>query len=400
MPALSTWLQLALLAAAGWLAFPVFRDLGDVTQFVLKVDRAQVLATFRARHGRAAAAAGLVVASVLGHLLFGWGHGALVLVGTLAVGGLLFQGYLFPALAMRAQQRTGRFCSIEEAARRVRPETSVIVVEAGGEARAHPDYEMWRPHVAGTAEGLGGEDVVLTYCALTNLGVAFKPEAEGRPLDLKVALQLENNLVLYDANSGEPIQQIWGRLGGSKEAGPALEPWPTFRMTFRAFAKAYPEGRVFLNVGPAFRENPIVHLWDRAIDVLFTVSITRQRREEEPVFPTIRHFDDRLPNKTEVWGLSVGDDRVAYTEDFVRGHSGVINARVGGRDVVVAWDPEYESLGAYFNDSGVPVRKVDFFGESDQGRLPRVPSLKPGAYWVVWANYFPDTDLNRVDGGD
>jgi hypothetical protein len=26
----------------------------------------------------------------------------------------------------------------------------------------------------------------------------------------------------------------------------------------------------------------------------------------------------------------------------------------------------------------------------------RQTTLKAGAYWVVWANFFPETDLNRV----
>ena len=49
----------------------------------------------------------------------------------------------------------------------------------------------------------------------------------------------------------------------------------------------------------------------------------------------------------------------------------------------------------YYNDTGGPVSRVEFGGESDRGKLPRVESMKAQAYWVVWANFYPDTDVNR-----
>ena len=77
------------------------------------------------------------------------------------------------------------------------------------------------------------------------------------------------------------------------------------------------------------------------------------------------HFDDRLPNKTYVWGFNAGDDYVCYTQEFIQGHDNLINVSVGDRDVVVAYDPIYESVGAYYNDSGRPVTRIDLFGDSD-----------------------------------
>ena len=108
-----------------------------------------------------------------------------------------------------------------------------------------------------------------------------------------------------------------------------------------------------------------------------------------------RH-DDRLPNKTYVWGIDLGEDAVCYTEDFVAQHGGPVNVRVGDRDLVIAYDPVFESLGAFYNDTGVPASRINFFGESDQGKLERVERLKPGVFWHVWAEFFPHTDINRT----
>jgi len=70
--------------------------------------------------------------------------------------------------------------------------------------------------------------------------------------------------------------------------------------------------------------------------------------------------------------------------------------KVGGRDIVVSYDNVYESIGVYYNDSGNEVTKIDFFGESDQGKLQRVETVKAGPFWMSWANFFPQTDINRV----
>ena len=67
------------------------------------------------------------------------------------------------------------------------------------------------------------------------------------------------------------------------------------------------------------------------------------------------HEDGRLHRKEYVWGFNVGRDSVAYTQDMIREHGDLINVRVGGRDIVVAYDPDFESVGVYYNDSGMPV---------------------------------------------
>jgi len=81
----------------------------------------------------------------------------------------------------------------------------------------------------------------------------------------------------------------------------------------------------------------------------------------------------------------------------VRANNGLINVQVGGEDVVIAYDEEHQSLGIYFNFTGKKANEIDFFGTTDSGvTLPRVDTVKAGAYWVVWANFFPKTDLNRI----
>ena len=95
--------------------------------------------------------------------------------------------------------------------------------------------------------------------------------------------------------------------------------------------------------------------------------------------------------------MNIGSDATCYTDDFVIARAGPINATVGGRAIVVAYHREFESIGVWYNDTGAPIRQVDFFGQSDRGQLQRVETLKPGMSCHVWAEYFPHTDVNRTD---
>ena len=67
-----------------------------------------------------------------------------------------------------------------------------------------------------------------------------------------------------------------------------------------------------------------------------------------------------------------------------------------GHPLVVVWNPRYESLGIWYNDTGKPVEEIDFFGNTPAGQLKRVEALRPGLFWHVWVEFFPHTDINRV----
>lgn len=389
------------------LGFVYFRDLGDVVQMLLKVKRENMIRFIRNEYLFVAiglAAAGVMI---LGHLL-GGGPGWLFWIALPVVAFLFVFPWVWVHVGLRNQKDSAKYYSIAEARDFINPSASVIVIENNGKARAHADAQIMRPHLAGNAQGLDGEDVVLTYCAMANLGMGYTPNIEGQRLNLEVLAQHGNNLILRDNTTGEPIQQIYGfrEADAAPETegnacplkpGLAMKPWPTFRMTFRAFQKAYPEGEVFLNKPSS---NPLLRLFDTITGITFGWGIERQHQEAAPVMDNMTHFDDRLPNKTYVWGVTVGDEAVCWTDDFVVEQDGVINAQVGGRDLLVSYDPKFESLGVWYNDSGVPVTHCDFWGNSDQGKLERVETLRPGMFWHVWVEFFPHTDINRMGSAE
>jgi len=400
MAHLGFWLNMAIaIIVSGYL----FKDLADISQWIIQSERTNTIWVWYNRNILAVIAVLALAASIAIKYL----HRNIVNNKVMALLVVLFSfqffsGFINPHMMMRERQYDGVFVSVAEARKYIAPEESVIVLEINGQARAHADEQLLRPHIAGNGT-IGGENVVMTYCGLTNLGMAVTPEINGKALNLRPMTQLENNLVMADRNTNEPIQQLWMQKENDVNANndARMKEWPTFRMPFAKFAEAYPEGEVFVNdyliddMKPGFLGNPFLAVYDPLMDMIFDHAISDQAISVEPTFPTIKHRDDRLPTKEKVWAFNIGDDYVAYTEEFVRNHNNMINTKVGGVDVIIAYDEKMESLGIFYNTTGTTIEAIDFYGLTEAGKMERVETVKAGAYWIVWANFFPDTDINR-----
>jgi hypothetical protein len=384
------WLGMVFSVAIG---IVYFRDLGDVSQMLLKVKRNNMVRFIRNEYKLIGTGLAAAFMMAVAHLGFGAGPEWLFWTVVALISFLYGFPWIWVHLGLRNQINSASFYSIDEAKKYVAPASSVLVIENNGNARAHPDYELMRPHLAGDDKGLDGENVVMTYCAMANLGIGYTPEIEGEVLELEVLAQHGNNLILRDNVTNEPIQHIYGQRERDGRSSTGMKPWPTFRMSFRGFQKAYPDGEVFLNKPSS---NLFLRLLDMVTDPVFSIGINQQHREEQPVMDNMSHTDKRLPNKTYVWGINIGDDAVCYTQDFIVENGNLINTMIGGRSVVIAWNPVYESVGAWYNDSDSPVTQIDFFGVSDQGTLKRVETLKPGLFWHVWVEFYRQTDINRL----
>ncbi|BFM18167.1 hypothetical protein R50073_43500 [Maricurvus nonylphenolicus] len=386
------WLALTV---ATYTAFIYFRDLGDITQALLTVHRKDMV--FAIRHEYKLVGIGLIGSALAGYLAYTFALPGSLAVYTIIAINLFFIGfpYIWLHYGLRNQQNRATYYSVEEARDYVRDDESVIVLENNGEARAHPDYHIKRPHLAGNDKGLGGENIIITYCCMTHLGHGYKPEINGKPLDLEVLAQHGNNLIMRDNTTGEPIQQMYGtRECDGRWSDNKMQEWPTFRMPFGAFAKAYPNGEVFLNKIPAFTKNPLLWALDHLVEIIFLWGTVPHHNSEKLLFNTMDVNDNRLRRKELVWGFTIGQDSMAYTEAYIREKGNIVNTRIGGQDIVASYDPEYASVNIWYNHRGTTITQVDFFGHSDKGQLQRVETVKAGLYWCVWINYFPESQLN------
>jgi len=316
-----------LIAQAG--AFVIFKDLADISQWLVQSNRAFTMAVwYNRRLIGAVSVAALIIALLAWKQQPSVCHGALLGVLVFVFVLNFFSGMFNPKLMFRSQQHAAKFVTVDEAPKYLQrsldvahfgPESyasiddiNMLVLETDNGAYAYSDYYLLQPHVV-KADRIDGEPVIMTYCGLTNLGIAYSPVIAGQELDLTVMTQLKNNLVLFDRNSGEAIQQLWGCMERNKGKG-AMREWPTIRMPFSSFRRVYPDGKVFVNEIPSFGDNPVLALWDKLVRhgmMLWGVGLN-WIDNEKPAFPTIEYKDRRLPMKELVYTISVGDDHVAY----------------------------------------------------------------------------------------
>ena len=411
MSALAFW-GFMLVAQAG--AFVIFKDLADISQWLVQSTRQFTMSVWYNRKS----IGGLSITALVLSLLIWWQQPSLCpgwLVGLLVFVFIFnfYSGMINPKWMFRSQQHKAKFVPVSEAAQYMQrsldrahfgpksyasvDDIDLIVLETDNGAYAYSDYYLLQPHVV-QGDTIGGEEVIMTYCGLTNLGIAYSPVIDDKKLDLTVMTQLKNNLVLFDKNSGEAIQQIWGSQERD-ENKKSMKEWPTIRMPFSSFKALYPEGKVFINEIAEFGENPALALWDRLVRhvmMLWGVGLNWVENEK-PAFPTIEYQDKRLPMKELVWSISINDDHVVYSKEFMQAQQGPVNVVIGGEHVVVDYEEQYDAITAFFNPSGKAVQEVDVFGVSDSGeKLERVNTLKSKIFWFIFAEFYPQTDVNRV----
>ena len=405
------WLTMAAAQVGG---FVLFKDLADISQWLVQSSREFTMAVWYNRHWITAVSVLLFgIAAV-----FAWRDRQIcprpVLLFLAAFFTInLYSGLVNPNWMFRPQQYEATFVSVSEAPAYLQrsleyahfgtadyasvDDVSVVVLETDNGAYAYSDYYLLQPHVA-KGDVVDGEEVVMTYCGLTNLAVAYSPVIDGQPLELSVMTQLKNNLVLKDANTGEPIQQLWGTLESAPDRGRMPE-YATVRMPFRSFRDLYPDGKVFVNEIPSLSENPVIAVWDRLVrNVMMVWGVGLQWDDpDEAAFPTIPDPDPRLPMKQRVFALNVGDDFVAYTKEFLVEQGGIVNVVIGEQPVVVNYDERYDAVTAFFNEDRRPVSQIDLFGRTADGRdLKRVNTLKSDLFWFIFAEFYPQTDVNRA----
>ena len=165
----NTFFLLGLLVAVG-IGFVYFRDLGDVSQMIMRVKRRNMIRFIRHEYRLLIVGLGATALMALAYFVLDGGTPWLFWPVLLLVS--VFYGFpwIYVHLGLRNQMSTAKYYSIDEAKELVSPSSSMVVIEKDGFARAHPDSQILRPHLAGNEEGLNGENVVMTYCAMANLG--------------------------------------------------------------------------------------------------------------------------------------------------------------------------------------------------------------------------------------
>lgn len=286
---------------------------------------------------------------------------------------------LFPT-----RQQGATFVSLAEADALLDDDEVVFAMEVNGEVRGFPRSHMELPHVAGAT--IGGEEVAMTFCGLSNLPVAIDSEIGGEPTDLAVMAQTNNNLILIDRNSGDLIQQISMEAEFSENVATIR---PNTMMPWRSFRELFPDAEVFVYTG------------ERALDPLFQwffakVLETQFDPEEGLTFPTLNLDTGEVNPKEQVWGYDDGSSQIAITREFAAAHP-IHRFNLDGRPLVFVYDVQYD-VGALFSAERdgalVDFEEVDFRGQTESVRLIQLPTHN-GVFWMVWTHFYPDSLLLR-----
>lgn len=298
---------------------------------------------------------------------------------------------MFPSQHLRAEYVPVSEFELSEDAINIgtRIDEVVYVIEYEGDSVAFPRNTMSIPHLAGVE--LAGREILLANCVLSNLAVAYDPSFNGEETDFRVQAQVNNNLTMFDANSGEIFSQFTGESVFNDSTAVFPESYPIQMMPFDSYRRLYPDGKVYaLNelglfswiwTGPAMPK--LVDLFENG----------------KPVYNTLPLDDDRLPQQEQVYGVQFNDESVAYTRDYLI-DKGILNTKVGDKDIVLVYFDEYDTIGLFDRNlkgeiiSIEKIDEIDTYGNTRKGRLKRLDMFN-GVFWMIWSFNNPDTVLYK-----
>jgi len=214
----------------------------------------------------------------------------------------------------------------------------VVAVEGADRARAYPVRYLQFHEVVN--DSLDDDPLAITWCPLCGSAVVYDRRHEGRTLEFGVSGKLaDDDLVLYDRETGSEWKQSSGECIGGRFAGDTLSARPASVLPWRRFRDAHPDGEVLRRPGgrseaasegdaPApidYGESPYGDYFESDG---FGLAAHRGNGSRE--------WDrDDLDPKTVVLGVECGDDALGFPLPRVRNADGVVRATVGARDVVV-----------------------------------------------------------------
>ncbi len=218
---------------------------------------------------------------------------------------------------------TPGFVSVEEADAWLADVEPVILIEAGGVAKAYPiQILMWHEIVNDT---VGGVPLSITFCPLCNTAIAYERTLDGQILDFGTTGRLRySNLIMYDRQTETWWQQASGQAIAGELTGSQLVFYPAAILSWNDFQQTYPQGEVLsrdTGLGRPYGQNPYAG-YDDINKPPFLY--------DGPTTP-----DELLP-MARVLTVDLNGETVAYPYDLLE-ETGVINDEVGEQPIAVFW---------------------------------------------------------------
>ena len=307
----------------------------------------------------------------------------MIVLCCLWVGAFLASFYLVPYLMFPAKQNSAKYVAIHEVSKDyIEDQDIVFVLDYNGDQKAYPPEYMWQSHIFGG--DFGDENVVFTYCVIANLPSPYINNVDGEEVNFKVLAQTNSNLLIWDTESDEIIQQITQKYEFSERK---LSPIPVLEMTWAGYKELFPSGEVLYNE------------WNTPMEKILSKIMTTEDivYGEDWMFKTANFDDTRLPSKEQIMGIrdDALNEQLAVTKGYIQ-QNGICNLSVGNQHVALVYFPEYEAHMAFnrMKDGQViTVSEIDENGNTHEyGKLDRT-YVYNSVLWAVWAHYYPESDV-------
>lgn len=236
------------------------------------------------------------------------------------------------------------------------PETPVLGVKVGGEARIYPVGLLEFHQIVNDV--IGDVEVAVTYGPLAGTPRAFLRKVDGKVLEFGVSGLLYNsNFLMYDRQT----ESLWSQFEGKALSGPlkgkVLERLPIYQEVAATLAERFPDAKVLAPPEPEkidYRLSPYRMYW----------------MEDRIPYP-VAHRDERYHAKELVLGVEVGGRSRAYLGSIVTAAGGVASDEFAGRPIQVDYDTD---LGMFRWEAPDDV-------------------VVSESYWFAWKAFHPDTEV-------
>ena len=257
---------------------------------------------------------------------------------------------------------------------------------------------------------VGDTPIAITYCPLTGSAIGWDRRVDGQETTFGVSGLLYNtNLIPYDRLTETNWSQMGLRAVNGALRGRNANLHQVVEMPWSTWKAMYPEAEV-LTTATGFTRNYGSYPYRRGNG--------QDYREDDFLLFSVDPFDERLPVKERVLGVTVEGSARAYRfssfdgggiklkEDELQGHDIVIvgskalnflaayERRPKEDDSLLTFTPVQEALPVVMEDD--EGNHWDVFGRAVSGprqgqRLKQLPSYI--AYWMAWAAFNPETDI-------
>lgn len=243
-------------------------------------------------------------------------------------------------------------------------DTEVIALHWRGESRAYPVRQIVYHHVVN--DRFGAQRLAVTYCGIARTSATFHL-GESEP-SLRAAGMFGGMLALCRAGD-EP--GAWAQISETPVPENVTDTWlrpgpAPVHTTLGRWRAVYPNTTV---LAPDPKHLGHFEAYDRK---------PKTTGLNPLVMSTLFKIDERIPPDTEVFGVALGEDSIAWPLDYLQ-RERLAKTTLGGRVVTVLWDDALETP---------RVAEADFEGVATR------------SYWFAWGNFHPNTIMAEKEVQD